>query len=446
MSGTPSPSNVSTKLQRIATLAQEAPERALTTLAHHIDVAFLREAYRRTRKDGATGVDGQTAYAYSQDLEANLVSLLERFKSGSYHAPPVRRVYIPKDSGLALRPIGIPSFEDKVLQRAVAMVLEAIYEQDCLDCSYGFRPRRSAHQALEALWRQVMQMGGGWVITIDIQSYFDAIGHPHLRRILDKRVRDGVIRRTIDKWLKAGVLESGSVKHPDTGIPQGSGVGPILSNLVLHEVLDHWFTETVKPRLAEEAALVRFADDALIVCASQSDAQRIMAVLPKRFGKYGLTLPPHKTRVIRFTRPPRRGRGERRRDKEASPGTVDWLGFTHYWGRSQRGHWVVKRQTAKARLSRALQRINAWCRRYRHRPRAWQHQQLVLKLRGHYSYYGITGNARRLQAFRYEVNRRWRTWLDRRSQRRRMRWERFNQLLKHYPLPVARIVHSTLST
>jgi group II intron reverse transcriptase/maturase len=427
-------------------LAQEAPERVLTTLAHHMDVAFLREAYRLTRKDGAVGVDGQTSRDYSQNLETNLASLLERFKSGSYYAPPVRRVYLPKEGSGAPKPIGIPSFEDKVLQRAVAMVLEAVYEQDFVDCSYGCQPRRSAHQALDALWQQVMQMGGGWVITIDIQTYFDAIGHSQLRRVLDKRVRDGVIRRTIDKWLKAGVLEAGSVRHPDTGVPQGSGVGPILSNLVLHEVLDHWLTETVKPRLAEEAALFRFADDALIVCASHKDAQRIMAVLPKRFGKYGLTLHPHKTRVIRFTRPPRHGRGERRRNKEASPGTVDWLGLTHYCGRSQQGNWVVKRKTAKARLSRALQRIHGWCKRHRHRPLTWQHQQLVLKLRGHYSYYGITGNARRVQAFRYEVSRRWRIWLDRRSQRRRMRWERFNQLLKHYPLPVARIVHSTLST
>lgn len=358
----------------------------------------------------------------------------------------MRRVYLPKEGGGAPRPIGIPSFEDKVLQRAVAMVLEAVYEQDFLDCSYGFRPRRSAHQALDARWRQVMQMGGGWVITVAMPTYFDAIGHAHLRCILDKRVRDGVMRRTIDTWLKAGVLEAGGVRHSDTGVPQGSGVGPILSNLVLHDVLDHWFPETVKPRVAEEAALFRFADDALIVCASHRDAQRGMAVLPKRFGTYGLTLHPHKTRVIRFTRPPRHARGERRRDKEASPGTVDWLGFPHYWGRSQRGNWVVKRKTATARLSRALQRIQVWCKRHRHRPLAWQHQQLALKLRGHYSYYGMTGNARRLQAFRYEVSRRWRMWLDRRSQRRRMRWERFNQLLKHYPLPVARIVHSTYST
>jgi RNA-directed DNA polymerase len=179
---------------------------------------------------------------------ANLTSLLHRFKSGTYYAPPVRRVYIPKDDGKAFRPIGIPSFEDKVLQRAVAMVLETVYEQDFLDCSYGFRPKRSPHQALDAFWRETMRMKGGWVIKIDIKSYFDTISHRKLRVILDKRVRDGVIRRTIDKWLKAGVLENGCVKHSETGVPQGSGVAPILSNLFLHEVLDTWFEQEVKLR------------------------------------------------------------------------------------------------------------------------------------------------------------------------------------------------------
>lgn len=329
MAGTSSPTTVSTSLKRIATLAREAPERVLTTLAYHIDVPFLKEAYRRTRKDGAVGVDGQTALAYAEDLEANLASLVHRFKSGTYYAPPVRRVYIPKEDGRSRRPIGIPSFEDKVLQRAVAMVLEAVYEQDFLDCSYGFRPNRSPHQALDAYWHQTMQMGGGWVISIDIQSYFDTIDHRQLRGILDQRVCDGVIRRTIDKWLKAGVLENGCVTHSDTGVPQGSGVAPLLSNLFLHEVLDTWFENVVKPRLEGGAVLTRFAADAIILCASEGDAQRVMAVLPKRFEKYGLTLHPGKTRLIRFTRPPR-GLTGRRQQSESASGSFDLLGFTHY--------------------------------------------------------------------------------------------------------------------
>jgi group II intron reverse transcriptase/maturase len=444
MAGTPSPITVSTKLQRIATLAREDPERVLTTLAHHIDVPFLREAYRRTRKDGAVGIDGQTAQDYAQHLEANLVSLLHRFKSGTYYAPPVRRVYIPKDDGKACRPIGIPSFEDKVLQRAVAMVLEAVYEQDFRDCSYGFRPNRSPHQALDAFRHQVMEMRGGWVIKIDIKSYFDTISHRDLRAILDQRVRDGVIRRTIDKWLKASVLEQGGVTYSDTGVPQGSGVAPMLSNLFLHDVLDTWFEDVVRPRLEGEAVLCRFADDALILCARERDAQRIMAVLPKRFEKYGLTLHPEKTCVIRFTRPPRGGTPRRRRESPTWPGSVDLLGFTLYWGKSRQGNWGVKRKTASDRLSRALKRINTWCRENRHAQVGWQHQKLAQKLRGHYGYYGVTTNSRCLAQCRYGVIRIWRKWLSRRSQRSSIRWDRFHDFLKRYPLSQVKIVHSAL--
>jgi RNA-directed DNA polymerase len=445
MPGTPSPTTVSTKLHRIATLAREAPQRALTTLAHHIDVAFLREAFRRTRKDGAPGIDGQTAAAYAEDLERHLRSLLDRFKSGTYVAPPVRRVYIPKDERGATRPIGIPAFEDKVLQRAVAMVLEAVYEQDFLACSYGFRPRRSAHQMLQALWEQAMKRRGGGLLKVDVQSYFDTINHYHLRGILDQRVRDGVIRRTIDKWLNAGALEHGSVTRPETGVPQGSGVAPLLANVFLHTILDAWFEQVAMPRLDGEATLYRFADDLVILCARERDAQRLMTVLPKRLAKYGLTLHPTKTRVIRFTRPPYTPQGQRAQASSRS-GTFDLLGFTHYWGRSRQGNWVVKRKTTVKRLSRALHRFNAWCRHHRHAPVAWQHQQLVQKLRGHYAYYGITGNEHRLRRVRWEVIRLWRKWLNRRSQRRRMRWERFVRLLEHYPLPRVRIVHTTVGT
>jgi group II intron reverse transcriptase/maturase len=249
MNETPGSENISTKLQRIAELARQRSGVALTTLAHHIDTEFLGEAYRRTRKDGAAGVDGQTAKEYAAQLKVNLAALLDRFKSGEYRAPPVRRVHIPKGDGRTTRPIGIPTFEDKVLQRAVTMVLEAVYEQEFLECSYGFRPGRSAHQALQSAWKGLMRMGGGWVLEIDIKSFFDTVDHGHLRSFLDQRVRDGVIRRMIDKWLKAGVLEDGRVSYPDEGTPQGGVLSPLLANVYLHEVLDKWFEKDVLPRM-----------------------------------------------------------------------------------------------------------------------------------------------------------------------------------------------------
>jgi RNA-directed DNA polymerase len=439
--GTPSPSNVSTKLQRIAELASQSPQMAFTTLNHHIDIELLHEAHRRTRKGGAAGVDGQTAEDYAADLEANLQRLHDRFKSGTYQAPPVRRVRIPKGDGRQTRPIGIPTFEDKILQRAVAMVLEAIYEQDFLDCSYGFRPGRSAHMALGDLWQTMMATGGGWVLEVDIRKFFDHLDHGHLRDFLDRRVRDGVLRRAIDKWLKAGVLEDGCVRHPDSGTPQGGVISPLLANIYLHEVVDTWFEAQIKPRLAGRASLIRYADDFVIVFTSERDARRVLETLPKRVGRYGLSLHPDKTRLIDFRRPPFPKRGKHAR-KWPRPGTFDLLGFTHAWGISRRGIWAVQRKTARDRFSRALKAINLWCRYHRHKPVAWQHAKLVRKLRGHCAYYGITGNGQRLWLFRDHLLRTWRTWLSRRSQRARLKWDAFHRLLTRYPMPAAIVVRS----
>src|SRR5512143_3214913 len=392
MPGTPSPDPISTRQRRIAELARQAPQAALTTLAHHIDIDWLKEAYRRTRQDGAVGVDGQTAADYAADLEGNLRSLLDRAKSGRYQAPSVRRVHIPKGTGPENRPIGIPTFEDKVLQRAVAMVLEAVYEQDFRDGSYGFRPGRSAHQALETLRQRLMEVRGGWVLEIDIRKFFDALDHRHLQAILRQRVRDGVLLRLIGKWLNAGVLEDGCVTHPETGSPQGGVVSPVLANAYLHEVLDTWFEETVKPRLRGRAYLIRYADDAVLVFETEGEARRVLDVLPKRFGRYGLTLHPEKTRLVPFQRPrpiARTGaeRGER-------PGTFDFLGFTHHWGRTRTGSWAVKRKTARGRFRRSLRSIALGCREHRHLSIREQWVALTAKLRGHYAYYGITGNTR----------------------------------------------------
>ena len=439
MTGTQDPDLISTKLQRIATLANQKPGVALKTLAHHIDIDWLREAYRRTRKDGAVGIDGQTAAAYAENLEDNLRDLLERAKSGTYRAPPVKRVHIPKGDGTQTRPIGIPTFEDKVLQRAVTMVLDAVYEQDFLDCSYGFRPRRSAHQALDSFWGQVMAMRHGcWVLEVDIRSYFDTIDHSHLREILQQRVRDGVLLRLIGKWLNAGVLENGSYTRPEAGSPQGGVVSPILSNVYLHEVLDTWFERDVKPRLKGRAFLVRYADDAVLGFELEEDARRVMEVLPKRFGKYGLALHPEKTRLIDFRRP---GPGQ---PAGWQPGSFDLLGFTHFWARSRKGNQVVKRKTAKSRFSRAIKAIGEWCRHNRHLPVGEQHRILTMKLKGHYAYFGITGNADALSRLRHETGRRWKKWLCRRSQRADINWDRYQAMFARYPLPPAICVHSKL--
>lgn len=469
MEETSSSQTVSPKLERIAKLAKDAPQMAFTTLAHLIDVDWLREAYRRTRKGGAVGVDGQTADEYAANLEDNLHALLDRIKSGTYRAPPVRRVEIPKGDGSQTRPIGIPTFEDKILQRAVAMLLEAVYEQDFLPCSYGFRPRRSAHQALSALRSEVMKMSGGWILEVDIRKFFDTLDHEHLRNILRHRVRDGALLRLIGKWLNAGVQQAGELSYPEQGTPQGGVISPLLANIYLHEVLDVWFAREVAPRLRGKATLIRYADDFVLLFQTEEDARRVWDVLPKRFEKYGLTLHPDKTRLVNFRRPARTPPAEERNgggrqsgvlDRSAlkspaeernggggagQPGTFDLLGFTHFWARSRKGAWVVKQKTAKGRFSRALKRVAEWCRSHRHRPVREQWQALVRKLKGHFGYYGIVGNSEAIARFRYEVIGTWRSWLHRRSQRARMTWERMYSLLKRYPLPAARIRTSPVS-
>jgi len=438
MTEIPSFEIVLTKQRRIAELAKQSPQMAFTSLNHHIDLDWLLEAYQRTRKDRAAGVDGMTAASYEQDLRGNLQRLLDLAKSGTYFAPPVRRVHIPKGTGSETRPIGIPTLEDKVLQRAVVMVLEPIYEQDFYDCSYGFRPKRSAHQALQTLWQQNTNTGGGWILEADIRKFFDTLDHAHLRKLLQRRVRDGVILKLIGKWLNAGVLEGGAITHPDAGTPQGGVASPLLANVYLHYVLDEWFGQEVKPRLKGRAFLIRYADDFVIGFTDESDARRVLEVLPKRFGSYGLTIHPDKTRLVEFRRPDRNRKGP----GKGGPGTFDLLGFTHYWGFSWKGKWVYKRKTAASRFERAVQAIAQWCRRNRHQPVSQQHVTLSQKLRGHCGYYGITGNAQALSGFKYLMHRIWRKWLSRRKRGNPMTWTEFNRLLDRYPLPAARVVHS----
>ncbi len=441
MTGIQTPTTISTRLERIATLAREKPGVPLRTLAHHIDVAWLREAYRLTRKDGALGIDGQSANEYGRGLDQNLQSLLDRAKSGMYRAPPVRRVHIPKPNG-ETRPLGIPTFEDKVLQRAVVMVLEAVYEQDFLDCSYGFRPKRSAHQALDALHETATRMAGGWVIELDIRKYFDAIDHARLAEVLDGRVRDGVIRRLIGKWLNAGAMEEGQLRHSEAGTPQGGVISPLLANVFLHEVLDVWFEQQVKPLMRGEAKLIRYADDAVILFRHEDDAKRVMDVLSKRFEKYGLTLHPEKTRLLPFKRPDRMKPPRDEDDPPAGPLSFDFLGFTIHWGKHPFGKWKVRERTAKDRFRSSLKRISEWCRRNRHMPLEIQQKALTAKLRGHYGYFGRSGNVHQLRDFLFVTVRAWWRGLRRRSQRG-LTWEAMNLLLQRYPLPQPRLSSPT---
>ena len=365
-------------------------------------------------------MDGQTADDYAVDLDANLQSLLDRFQSGHYTAPSLRRVHIPKGDGRKTRPIGIPTFEDKVLQRAVVMVLESVYEQDFRDCSFGFHPGRSAHQALQTLWEQTMAMGGGWVIDLDIQGFFDVLDHRHLRGFLDQRVRDGVLRRTIDKWLKAGVLEDGQVqpvrhRHPTRWgrvAVVGEHLPPPCPRCIVH---DGGATASSWPKGPRP------------LCGRRGHRHRAGIRRPPGAGRAPETpraLRPHdapeKSRLVWFRRPGFGWRPGQDGDGFPPPGTFDFLGFTHYWGIARNSGWVLKRQTAKDRLRRSLTALNRWCDAHRHASVAEPHRMLVWKRRGHCAYYGLTGNAPSLSAFGFHVVHIWQKWLNRRSQKRAM--------------------------
>jgi RNA-directed DNA polymerase len=442
--------SVSTKQRQIANLAEQYREQGLKTLGHYLDQEWLKEAYGRLRRDSAPGVDGKSVAEYGEQLEANLERLIGLAKSGHYVAPAVKRVRIPKGDGKETRPIGIPTVEDKVLQRAVVMILEPIYEKEFYDFSYGFRVGKSAHQALQAIWNGVMREKTGWIVDVDIRAFFDTLDQKVLMEMLQKRVKDGVILKLVAKWLKAGVMEEGVLSHPEAGTPQGGVISPMLSNIYLHEVLDQWFVEAVKPRLKGRGFMVRYADDFVMGFESKEDAERVMKALPRRFERYGLKIHEKKSRMVRFGRPDAgsngagKGGGAKPAKGSEEAETFDFLGFTHYWGKSRQGRWIVKRKTARKRLSRALKAIGEWCRKNRHRPLREQHKDLSRKVRGHYAYYGVTCNGRSLKQFLTGTLQIWRKWLDRRDRASHaMPWKRFSSLLKDFlSLPQPRIVHS----
>jgi group II intron reverse transcriptase/maturase len=424
--------NVSPQLLKVVGRAQQEPEGRFHSLAHLIDVSALERAYRRRRKDAAVGVDGVTKEEYGQDLERNLLDLHERMKAKRYRHQPIRRVYIPKEKGKT-RPIGISAFEDKLVQDAVREVLEAIYEQDFLDCSHGFRPKRSAHDAVRVLDRIVHRGEVSWILEADITSFFDSLDRKKLVEMLEIRVADGSLLRLIGKCLHVGVLDGVDLSTSESGTAQGSVLSPLLGNVYLHYVLDLWFEQEVKPRLRGRATLIRYCDDFVIGFELEDDARRVMDVLPKRLGRFGLTLHPDKTRLLPFRRPPsgqQSGKG---------PATFDFLGFTFYWTRNRKGRWGMLCKTRSASLRRFIRSVYDWCRRYRHSSVKEQHTALKRRIHGHFNYFGVSGNFRSLLRVIDQVKRIWYKWLCRRSQRKRLNWERFGDFLRDFPLPKPRI-------
>lgn len=423
---------VLTYLQWIAERAAESKEWQFYSLANHIDEKVLYEAYRDVRKDAAAGVDGQTAKEYAEKLMENLEDLHQRLKENRYRAPSVKRVWIDKNNG-EKRPIGMPTFEDKIVQRSVSMLLEPIYEEDFYDFSYGYRRGRNPHQAIHFLREMCMDKKCCWIIDADIKGFFDSMDHGFLREFIDRRVRDGGIKRLLGKWLNAGILEEGRIHYPDMGTPQGGSISPLLSNIYLHYVLDEWFVETVQPRLKGKSYLVRFCDDFVIGCEYKEDAERIMEVLPKRMNKHKLTMHPDKTRLIDFRRPEHEG------DRKA---TFDFLGFTHYWGKSKRGYWVIKRKTRRKKLAQKKKEINRWCKQNRHSSIKEQHKYLCSVLRGHYNYFGVIGNYRSMARLWHWARVYWRKGLSRRGGKKFITWDKFSRILMNYPLPLPKIVHA----
>jgi RNA-directed DNA polymerase len=424
---------VSTKLARIAEQSKRNAAMVFTTLAHLMDEDFLTEAFYQLRKDAAPGIDQMTVAEYEVGLEGRIAELHRRLVAKSYRAQPARRVYIEKLDG-GQRALAILVLEDKIVQRAVAMLLEAVYEPYFHGFSFGFRKGHSAHEALIYLRQQCLELGINWIIDADIQKFFDTITWEHLSAILQQRVNDGSILRLIGMWMHVGVLEAGQVVSREEGVPQGAPISPILANIFLHIVLDDWFQKEVRPRMKGNCFLVRFADDFVAGFTLKSEAERVYAVLPKRFERFGLRIHPEKSRLVQFSRPYwKQGKG---------PGSFAFLGFTHYWDKTRNGGWTIKRKTLGKRLCRFLHGIGEWCKENLHESILEQYRTLSAKLRGHYQYYGIRGNYEMLAAAHRRTCVLWKQALARRNTKNRMSWEKFMARVEQlFALPLPRIMH-----
>jgi group II intron reverse transcriptase/maturase len=423
-------------LERVRQAAQKDKDARFTALLHHVALERLHAAYRALRPGAAAGSDGVTWASYGQDLEANLKVLHARVHSGAYRARPSRRVYIPKADG-RLRPLGIASLEDKIVQRAVVEVLNAIYEVDFLGFSYGFRPGRKPHDALDALAAGIYQKKVNWVLDADIADFFSKLDQAWLMKFLEHRIADKRILRLIRQWLAAGVIEDGNWKETPEGTPQGGSASPLLANVYLHYVLDRWVRQWRRRNARGDMIITRFADDFVVGFQHLGDAKQFLYDLRKRFAEFALELHPDKTRLIEFGRFTASNRAERGLGK---PETFDFLGFTHICGKGRSGPFWLRRITIAKRMRAKLAEVYNQLKRYRHLPIPEQGQWLASVLRGHFAYYAVPGNGRAIQAFRTQVTRRWLKALRRRSQRHHLNWKRMVLLAQRW-LPPAQILH-----
>jgi group II intron reverse transcriptase/maturase len=424
-------------LERIREAAKRDRKLKFTALLHHVyDIDRLRVAYGALKPSASAGVDGVTWHGYGQDLEKHLRDLSERLKRGAYRAQPVRRAYIPKADGQQ-RPIGVPTLEDKIVQRAVTEVLSAIYEQDFVNFSYGFRPGRDAHQAVDAVWLGICKRKVGWVLDADIRSFFDTIEHEWLVKFIEHRVGDKRVIRLIQKWLKAGVLEDGERVVSEEGAVQGGSISPLLANIYLHYVFDLWTDRYRKREVRGDMIVVRFADDFVAGFQHKEQAEQYLSRLRERFGHFGLELHVDKSRLIEFGRFAAQNRAER---GERKPETFNFLGFTHICAVTRRGWFTVLRKTNRQRMQRKLREVSAELRRRMHESVVQQGRYLGAVVRGHARYYGVPGNSIAIGAFRTAIAYLWLRLLRRRSHKHRMPWVRMNRLVTSW-LPIARISH-----
>lgn len=429
-------SDVPSGLDRVREAARKDKKARFTALLHHVDLDRLGKAYWALNPRAATGVDGETWDAYGQDLEVKLRGLLDRVHSGGYRARPSRRVYIPKADG-RLRPLGIASLEDKVLQRAIVEVLNAIYEEDFVGFSYGFRPGRSPHDGLDALAVGILRKKVNWVLDADISDFFSRLDRVWMMKFLEHRIADKRVLRLIRKWLSAGVIEDGIWSDTPEGAPQGASVSPLLANVYLHYVFDLWVQQWRSRHARGDMIVVRFADDVIVGFEHNGDARQFGHELHQRLMKFGLELHPDKTRLIEFGRFAAERRARRGVGK---PETFDFLGFTHICGKGKNGSFWLRRHTNSKRLRAKLKQVRYQLKRRRHLPIPVQGRWLGSVVRGHVAYYAVPGNSRAISGFRRQVGRQWLWALRRRSQRHRLDWQRMERLIARW-LPPARIRH-----